>query len=237
LTIWTPPALESEARPFAADLWRVVEAQHTASTMRLASTLAEQHMLETILEDSKPRMPPGLEKLHYLLATPFRYRPHSGSRFRSKFESGVWYGGELLRTSLAEKSYWRLRFLLDSPGTPDLKPVPHTAFQAAVRGRSIDLRVRPFEEDREQWIHRMNYSATQALATSARVAGIQIIRYESVRDPERAGCAAVLAPDVFVKPKPKAQETWFIAAGRTTVLCAQRSGPTYEFDADQLING
>jgi hypothetical protein len=237
LTIWTPPELESNARPFAADLWRVVEAQHTASTMRLASTLSEQHLLESILENSKPRMPPGLDKLHYLLATPFRYRPHSGSRFRSSFESGVWYGGEVLRTSLAEKSYWRLRFLLDSPGTPDLKPVPHTAFQAAVRGKAVDLRTKPLSADSEHWTNRTSYSATQALATSARIAGIQIIRYESVRDPERAGCAAVLAPDVFVKPNPKAQETWFIAAGRLTVLCARRTGPTYEFDADQLING
>jgi hypothetical protein len=237
LTTWTPRALESNARPFAADLWRVVEAQHTASTMRLASSLAEQSMLESILEDSKPRMPLGLDKLHYLLATPFRYRPHSGSRFRSPFESGVWYGGEVLRTSLAEKSYWRMRFLLDSPGTPDLKPVPHTAFQAAVRGKAIDLRMPPLSEDSESWTHRTNYGATQTLATAAREAGIQIIRYESVRDPEREGCAAVLTPDVFVRPKPKAQETWFIAAGRASVLCVQRSGPTWEFSAEQLING
>lgn len=211
--------------------------------MRLSGSLAEQEVLENILEDSKPRMPQGLDRLHYLLATPFRYRPHSGSRFRSPFDSGVWYGAEALRTSLAEKSYWRLRFLLDSPGTPDLKPVPHTAFQAAARGKAIDLRTKPLVRDREQWVHRTDYSATQALANNARQAGIQIIRYESVRDPERAGCAAILTPDVFVKPAPKVQETWFIAAARTRVLCARdlRSnftiGPTWEFAADQLING
>lgn len=205
--------------------------------MRLASTLSEQSMLESILEDSKPRMPAGLDRLHFLLATPFRYRPHSGSRFRSPFEPGVWYGGEALRTSLAEKSYWRLRFLLDSPGTPDLKPVPHTAFQAQIRGKSIDLRMLPLSEDKERWTHRTDYSSTQVLARSARETGVEIIRYESVRDPERAGCGAVLTPDVFVKPNPKAQETWFIAAARTTVLCARRSGPTFEFDADQLVNG
>jgi hypothetical protein len=239
LTTWTPHALESNAHRFTANLWRVVEAQHTASTMRLASSLAEQAALEAILEDSKPRMPEGLGKLHYLLATPFRYRPHSGSRFRSPFEPGVWYGGDVLRTSLAEKSYWRLRFLLDSPGTPDLKPVPHTAFQATVRGKTIDLRVEPFSAQRKQWTQRTNYQATQALASSAREAGIQIIRYESVRDPEHGGCAAVLTPDVFVKPRPKAQETWFIAASRAQVICARdgRDGQTWEFAADQLVNG
>ena len=83
LTTWTARELESNARRYTGELWRVVEAQHTASTMRLADSLAEQAVLESILEDSKPRMPDEAEKLHYLLATPFRYRPRSGSRFRS----------------------------------------------------------------------------------------------------------------------------------------------------------
>ena len=88
--------------------------------MRLADSLEEQTVLEAILEDSKPLLPPGVAKLHYLLATPFRYRPHQGSRFRAPLEAGVWYGEEVLRTALAEKSYWRVRFLLDSPGTPTM---------------------------------------------------------------------------------------------------------------------
>ena len=140
MTTWTPPALASEARAYARTLHRVVESQHIASTMRLADSLEEQATLETVLEDSKPAVPEAARALHYLLATPFRYRPHSGSRFRAAFEAGVWYGAEALRTALAEKSYWRLRFLLDSPATPDLKPVPHTAFCAAVRtALALDL--------------------------------------------------------------------------------------------------
>jgi len=103
--------------------------------MRLTDSLEEQALLEAVLEQTKPALPDAVRRLHYLLATPYRYRPHVGSRFRVALEPGVWYGAEALRTALAEKSYWRLRFLLDSPGTPDLKPVPHTAFQAAVRSR------------------------------------------------------------------------------------------------------
>ena len=133
MTTWTPPALASEAHAYARLLWRVVEAQHTASTMRLVDSLDEQAVLETILEASKPQLPEGARSLHYLLGTPFRYRPHAGSRFRAAFEAGVWYGAEQLSTALAEKSYWRQRFLMDSPGTPELKPVPHTAFRAQVR--------------------------------------------------------------------------------------------------------
>jgi len=221
-------------------LYRVVEAQHLASTMRLVSSLEEQSMLEAILEESKPELPAGSASLHYLLVTPFRYRPHAGSRFRAAFEAGVWYGAEALRTALAEKSYWRLRFLLDSPGTPDLKPVPHTAFRAAVRSSAaLDLTLPPLVRDRAAWTARTDYAATQALASAARAAAITCIRYESVRDPQHGACTAVLSPEVFGRARPRAQETWFIAASRERVRCAQheRGGSMWEFTSGQLLEG
>jgi len=143
-----------------------------------------------------------------------------------------------LRTALAEKSYWRLRFLLDAPGTPDLKPVPHTAFQAAVRtGAALDLTRAPLAREQAVWAHRSSYEGTQALATAARAAQIQLIRYQSVRDPEHAACAAALDPAVFGRGKPRAQETWFIAASRARVRCArdERGGATWEFSGEQLL--
>ena len=208
--------------------------------MRLADSLEEQTVLELILEDSKPALPAAARKLHYLLATPFRYRPHLPSRFRAPLEAGVWYGAEALRTALAEKSYWRLRFLLDSPDTPALKPVPHTAFRAAVRSAAtIDLTRAPLVRDRALWTHPSRYTDTQELASAARAAQLQIIRYESVRDPEHGACAAVLDPAAFGRGKPRGQETWFIAASRERVRCArdERGGATFEFDAAQLTGG
>jgi len=206
--------------------------------MRLVDSLEEQSILESILEESKPPLPPAARPLHYLLATPFRYRPAHGSRFRAALEPGVWYGGEALRTALAEKSYWRLRFLLDSPETPELRPVPHTAFTAAVRtSAAIDLTRAPLVRDRAVWTNPESYAGTQALAASAREARLQVIRYQSVRDPEHAACAAALTPLVFGRGKPRSQETWFIAAGRTRVRCArdERGGATWEFAARQLL--
>jgi hypothetical protein len=240
LTTWTPRALASEARAYAQLLWRVVEAQHTASTMRLVDSLDEQTTLELILEESKPPLPPAVRSLHYLLATPFRYRPYLGSRFRAALDAGVWYGAEALRTALAEKSYWRLRFLLDSPGTPQLKPVPHTAFRAAVRSAiALDLTLPPLLRERRLWTDPGSYAATQTLAAAARAAPIEIIRYESVRDPQHAACAAVLDPTVFGRGKPRSLETWFIAASRERVRCAQqqRGELTWEFAAAQLLAG
>ena len=209
-----------------------------ASTMRLVDSLEEQASLELVLEESKPPLPQEARRLHYLLATPFRYRPHVSSRFRAALEAGVWYGAEVLRTALAEKSYWRLRFLLDSPATPDLKPVPHTAFRAAVRtAAAVDLTVEPLVRDRPVWTHRVSYQGTQAFAALASQAGIQLIRYESVRDPEHAACAAVLAPAVFGRAKPHSQHTWFIAASRARVRCArdERGGTSWEFTPEQLL--
>ena len=206
--------------------------------MRLVDSLEEQASLELMLEESKPPLPPEARRLHYLLATPFRYRPHLGSRFRAALDAGVWYGAEVLRTALAEKSYWRLRFLLDSPATPDLKPVPHTAFRAAVRtAAAVDLTVEPLVRDRPVWTHRVSYQGTQAFAALARAARIQLIRYESVRDPEHAACVAVLDAQAFGAGKPHSQQTWFIAAARTRVRCAkdERGGATWEFTGEQLL--
>jgi hypothetical protein len=206
--------------------------------MRLTDSLEEQALLEAVLEDSKPALPAPVRRLHYLLATPYRYRPHLGSRFRAALEPGVWYGAEALRTALAEKSYWRLRFLLDSPGTPDLKPVPHTAFQATVRSRAtLDLMRTPFVRERTAWTHRLDYRNTQSFASLARTVHIELIRYESVRDPEHAACVAVLDPVAFGRGQPRGLETWFIAAARSRVRCAlQGSGvPQFEFAAAQLL--
>jgi len=216
----------------------VVEAQYLASTMRLVDSLEEQTTLESILEASKPALPESVAKLHYLLATPFRYRPHLGSRFRAAFEAGVFYGAEQLRTALAEKSYWRLRFLLDSPETPALKPVPHTAFRVAVRtGAALDLTLAPFVRERATWTSRTSYAATQVLATAARAAAIELIRYESVRDPEHAACVAVLSPLVFGRGRPLGEQTWFIAASRERVRCArdERGAESFEFTREQLL--
>jgi hypothetical protein len=238
LTTWTPRALGSEARAYSRSLWRVVEAQHTASTMRLADSLEDQAVLEQVLEQSKPALPAAVRRLHYLLATPFRYRPHQGSRFRAALDPGVWYGAEAPRTALAEKSYWRLRFLEDSPDTPDLKAVPHTAFRAAVRvSASLDLTAPPLLRERSAWTDRDRYAPCQELAAAARQAGIGLIRYESVRDPEHGACAAVLDPVAFGRGRPRQLETWFIAASRARVRCASdaRGEATWEFSRAVLL--
>ncbi len=146
----------------------MVEHQYTVSTRKLVSTRDEQEVLEAILEETKPAFPANTAHLHYLLKTPFRYPPSPfGSRFRRPQEGeGVFYCAEAVRTGLAEFSYWRRHFFETSPGTP--LPEAHeslTVFNVAWRTPShLDLTRPPLNQDRAQWTHPDDYTATRALA-------------------------------------------------------------------------
>ncbi|WP_155985250.1 MULTISPECIES: RES domain-containing protein [unclassified Thioalkalivibrio] len=57
------------------------------------------------------------------------------------------------------------------------------------------------------------------LLAEARRAGIQAIRYESVRDPQRGANLALLAPAVFTQPEPLTQQTWYLYLGASESNC------------------
>lgn len=227
---WTPRAVASRASTASARLWRAVEAQHIAATLRLVDNLEEQRLLEDILEATKPAIPAAAKKLHYLLFTPFRYPSRHGSRFRSVADPGVFYGAETVRTACAELGYWRWRFLTDSKGLTVLGPAQQTLFQAAVRARAVDLEKTPFARDAQAWLDPDDYRATQAFATSAREARIGLIRYRSVRDPDPGRCGAVLSPEAFSSTKPTAPtQTWLLTVTQEFAIW-QRDREAYEFD-------
>jgi hypothetical protein len=226
---------EFETRIVALDLWRAVEAQHRVSTMVLVDTLSEQELLERMLEESKPGLQQGQNSLHWLLFTPFRYPPlPSGSRFRGPGDPGVFYGAELIRTACAELGYWRWRLLTDSPDLSAIGPMQQTLFKTPMRGTAIDLTKPPLSARHGQWTHPSDYSSCQQLARDARSAGIQMIRYQSVRDPERGGCTAVLRHTAFANNAPTESQTWILAVFRHRVVWQCDSifeDRSYEFDA------
>jgi len=227
---WTPHAVESESRRAQRRLWRAVEAQHIASTLRLVNSVEEQLLLERMLDASKPPLPAAAADLHYLLATPFRYASPIGSRFRAASNSGIWYGAEAQRTACAELGYWRWRFLMDSEALDTLGPSPQTVFRAGIDGRLVDLTEAPFKRARAQWTDPDDYAPSQAFAGVAREAEVDAIRYESVRDPKHGAAVAVLRP-CFKPRKPLEQHTWFLTVRRTSVIW-QREQETFEFDAE-----
>lgn len=225
---WTPRAVASEGFRLRRRLWRAVEAQHIASTLRLVASADEQLVLERVLEESKPPVPPEAARLHYLLSTPFRYPAPFGSRFRAPTEPGVWYGTEAARAACAELGYWRWRFLLDSAGLDSLGPAPQTVFRAGIDARAVDLTRAPFRRDHSRWTHRSDYSATQAFAAVARECGHGAIRYASVRDPQHGGAVAVLRAEAFRPLRPLDQTTWFLTVRKERVTW-QREREVLEF--------
>ncbi|MEO5763814.1 MAG: RES family NAD+ phosphorylase [Casimicrobiaceae bacterium] len=232
---WTTRAVASESRQARFELWRAVEAQHVAATMALVDSLDEQQVLERILDDAKPAIPAEARRLHWLLFTPFRYPPPPrGSRFRGPNDPGVFYGADEVRTACAELGYWRWRHLRESPALAAMPVKAQTVFRTQVAAAAVDLRRAPFAAARPQWTDRDDHGACQAFARTARVAAVGAIRYESVRDPLQAGCAAVLVPQAFARANPLEQQTWMLSVTRERVVW-QRTGvarsKAFEFEA------
>jgi hypothetical protein len=196
-----------------------VEAQHVVATMALVDTLDEQLILERLLDAAKPPLPAGAGKLDYLLFTPFRYAPPpGGSRFRGPNDAGVFYGADEIRTACAELGYWRWRHLLDTPALSAMPVRPQTVFRARLDTTAVDLRRPPFDRDRAIWTSPAEYGGCQRFGVAAREAAIGAIRYESVRDPQHAGCCAVLTWRAFARPSPADPQTWMLAVTRDRVV-------------------
>ena len=223
-SIWTRCAGDSEIRPLGVSPWRVVEAQHQISTRKLVDSAEEQIVLEELIDRAKPpyaTAPPP--RLHYLLATPFRYPPlRHGSRFGRRHERGIWYGSETRRAAFAEVAYYRLLFL-EGTSAP-LEPVTTqlTAFTVRARSaRGIDLTSPPFDAHKRAIASPTRYDASQPLGSAMRDAGIELFRFPSAREPGGVN-VGIFDPSVFGNAKPRGFETWHCTATRRQVELARR---------------
>ncbi|MGB5102654.1 MAG: RES family NAD+ phosphorylase [Steroidobacteraceae bacterium] len=209
--IWAACAAAAEPRHFGGDVLRLVESQEQVATNRLVATLAEQELLETLLEASKPPRPARTTQLDYLLATAFRYPPlRHGSRFGGRHEPSLFYGARTLTTVLAESAYYRFVFW---QGMHEPPPAPlrtqHTLFGARIRARrGFALHLPPFDAYREELTSRSEYAATQALGRSLRDAGADAIEYVSARDAQAGLNVALFTPAAFAQPRPISKQEW-----------------------------
>ena len=226
---WREEWLEG-TKSLARDLWRGVEAQHVVSTMRLADNAEEQRVLEELLEKSKPALPPGAARHHYLVFTPFRYRSPVATRFRRPQDPGVWYGAEELRTACAEVAYWKWRFLMDSEALAKTAlQTEHTFFKARARGRCVDLTAAPWKAAARAWTHASDFRECQGLADAARGRSIGWIRYAAVRT--QGVCGAVLRPEALSLVEPFEQQTWACKTTAAGAWMQRAGGERYDFPA------
>lgn len=217
-TISTRDELSSNRKAAAGRCWRVVEAQNQISTTKLTDSSAEQHVLELLIEQTKPPVPAECRHLNFLLSTPFRYGAAypRGSRFRrAGFTPGVFYASERVETAIAELCFQRLLFFSESPDTKwPANAGEYTAFAAKyATERSIDLTSPPFDSRSALWRHPTDYAPCQALADMAREADVELIRYASVRDPQHRANLAILACRTFTRSEPVAHQTWRVLLG------------------------
>jgi hypothetical protein len=228
-SIWTRCGRRTER--LTAAPWRAVEAQHLISTRKLVDSDAEHAQLEELIEASKPALParPELARLHFLLATPFRYPPlPHGSRFGARQERGIWYGADTVETALAEVAYYRLLFLAGT--TAALLPITlrWSLFQAQVEAEpGADLSRPPFARHRRAISSPVSYESSQRLGAAMRADGVRACRYFSARDPGGGTNLAVFDPAAFSRRTPSRDQKWFCSVAPEGV----------DFTKDDLLAG
>lgn len=212
MDIWAECRERIAPEQLNGELVRVVESQEQVATNSLVDNLQEQELLEQMLEKTKPALPTGTEKLHYLLATPFRYPPlKTGSRFGTRFEPSLFYGSHILTTALAETGYYRFLFWfgMSEPPVSGKFVTQHTVFGAGYKtGHGLKLQNRPFNKYKKQLTSPDNYSDTQTLGTAMRENNIEAFEYRSARDPERGINVALFIPSTLVANQPLYQQQW-----------------------------
>ncbi|MFH6601079.1 RES domain protein [Pseudomonas sp. THAF187a] len=212
MDIWQQCAGERQVRPLRGKLLRMVESQAQVATSQLVDNLAEQALLEDLLENSKPPLPEAAEPLHYLLKTPFRYPPlRWGSRFGTVHEPSLFYAAQHLQTAMAEAAYYRFVLwngMLSPPPSGRILS-EHSTFEARYRvERGIQLQLPPFDAHAAQLAHPSDYSVAQRLGAAMRAADIQAFEYRSARCPAGGSNVALYVPQAFAEKRPRNLTAW-----------------------------
>jgi hypothetical protein len=226
--------------PLAGELLRVVESQEQVATTALVDDLADQAVLEDMIERTKPPRPPGTARLHYLLATPFRYPPLAhGSRFGARFEPSLLYGARELRPALAETAYYRLLFWdgMTKPPPSGRFLTQHTLFGAAYRtGNGLRLQDPPFDAHEATLRDPVRYDETQALGAALRAGGVEAIEYLSARDRTRGVNVALFTPAALARREPRFQQPWLCdTRGDGVTLSGLLEGGVWRFTREEFL--
>lgn len=222
--------------------WRTVEAQHRRSLLTLVDTPGEHDTLESIVENAKPTRIGGEDArhLHWLLHTPFRYRPDARpSRFAGPADRNLWYGSQQLTTSFAEKVYHTYRVLTRTTGNVFPHTGQWTAFRVPIRTPlGVDLCRPPFDAHAVAIGAADTYEHAQRLGRAMRQAGVEAFRFASARDKRHRPNYGLFTPKAFAAATPELQQTWDINMTRTRAIVTREFSESYVFEFDQfLIDG
>ncbi|GAA3969979.1 RES family NAD+ phosphorylase [Allohahella marinimesophila] len=251
--------IEAAVQPIQGLLYLVVESQEQVATIGLVDNLDEQAALEALLEDSKPPRPPAAAKLHYLLATPFRYPPlRHGSRFGRSHEPSLLYGGSNIAVTLAEIAYYRCLFLADiKVPFADGLTTQHLLFSAKYRcARGVQLQTDSWGDLHSELTSPVDYSRTQSLGSEMRENSVEAFEFLSARGlqaelselPYTAEQGytginvALFVPQALAKPKPHSQQNMIVTTSpeKVQLLLESHDGRHQPFSFDSacfLVEG
>jgi hypothetical protein len=239
MNVWAACKDAVDPQPLEGELIRIVESQEQIATNALVDSLDEQALLEEMLETSKPPAPPGTERLHYLLATPFRYPPLKyGSRFGVRQEPSLFYGSKDLSAALAETAYYRFVFWsgMEIPPPGGSLTTELTAFGAHYGiAQGLRLYEQPFLPFDERLTDARNYSVTQELGSNMRAQGIEGFEYRSARDPHNGINIALFYPKAFSCPNPVWQELWICKVGAAEVSFYSKGYKTRLYEKELFL--
>jgi hypothetical protein len=238
--LWAACERDIPIAPLSGELLRIVESQQQVATLSLVDDLAEQALLEELLERAKPPLAPGSEGLHYLLATPFRYPPlRHGSRFGRRFEPSLFYGARRLSTLLAEAAYYRFVFwtgMAEPPPSGRLR-TQHSVFRARFRGEhGVRLHQPPCAAHEAELRDPADYGPTQRLGSALRSAGVDAFEFVSARDGRRGLNVALFHPHALVSRKPLGLSRWLCETTAGQVTFAPEATPTlHRFPLERFL--
>ena len=208
-------------------LWRAVEAQHVVSTMALVDTLDEQHVLERLLEASKPPVPAARRRLHYLLvhAVPLSRRRPAARAFAGRTTRACSTAPTKCAPRARSSAIGAGVISSTRPRCRRCRSRPQTVFRAQHRRalRSTCARRRSCAIA-PRWTAPVDYARLPALRASPRARrDVGAIRYESVRDPQHGGCCAVLTLARVREARPgRAADVDAVGDARARHLAAHR---------------
>ena len=238
--IWEACTGEEHIAPLRGVLFRLVESQVQIATLGYVDTLAEQAVLEDLLEAVKPPYPEVSGDYHYLLKTPFRYPPLPwGSRFGRNFEPGIFYGGASVGVSLAESAFYRFVFWSSMDGVPPKPQIrtEHTLFSVGYDSpRGVQLQAKPFAEYRATLTDAEHYQPCQQLGSAMRAAGVAAFEYPSARDPAKGNGVGLFSPAAFAQQRPLQMNQWLCATSAGDVSFKQvGSSEVQSFSINQFL--
>lgn len=239
---WSVCLAQAKLTGLEGVILRLVESQEQVATNQLVGSLERQAVLESMLETTKPRLRPGTESLHYLLATPFRYPPlKHGSRFGTRSDPSLFYGSLKTGTVLAEAAYYRFLFWYGMVVPPVGKfDTQHTLFGAQYRTeKGLQLQNLPFARYGDLLRSPSEYGPAQALGGAMRILGVEAFEFMSARDSAGGVNVALFTPAALQGATPVCHETWLCElSGRQVRFQAVHSHEFFSFSIDNfLISG